>query len=594
MNYKKLINEILNQIILNEAKSKAQMELIKSLHKKWSKQMTNLTLDDTEKIFDAHKKIANNLSPEQIPVKNFLNRHDGKHGFKKYSINNLKDISTIDVKSLLDFLRERSGFVLEQNTTNNDVVFKDDNFSITPEKVKASKQMWFDESSAMINEPEFRVYNIDSQKKSIRMGYFYHDVFKKIQLNRLRNNQSLLGPPWCITWRGTNGYIREEINGTTVTLVSSGTNLYKSYRSESRYNPYKFYFVIDQSKDPLNPDNGKFFISSIAVQNDGRYRLISMFNDGENLVDWKGLVNIYPKLENHKDDFVYVPYSENEDENQIQKSLVDRIVEINRDGTTDGPNIFWRQNYDIKKEYIEQGGYLTKAKSWESITPDLRQMYIDTIEVHNAYSKISTDEIFKAITSQTGTRNSLDRRLKIIGKKGVAYLAKNLMQNLYDIAYKSTNNDDIIINTTRRNYNDMNTFQQYGIFDASQNDFLQKDGIEYTMGFVKSKSFFVKENRTIFTAIEFSKQNVKFYIIIDKSKIGHAYIFTKKSFYKLINKPIDSNLSNIENINLNDNLPIPDEENDNIQTPQNIDFVSKYRDNQEKIFENKKYKKRGR
>ena len=104
----------------------------------------------------------------------------------------------------------------------------------------------------------------------------------------------------------------------------------------------------------------------------------------------------------------------------------------------------------------------------------------------------------------------------------------------------------------------------------------------------------VKENRTIFTAIEFSKQNVKFYIIIDKSKIGHAYIFTKKSFYKLLNKPIDSNLSNIENINLNDNLPIPDEENDNIQTPQNIDFVSKYRDNQEKIFENKKYKKRGR
>lgn len=608
MIFKKILNERKKDRLLTEAKSKAQMELINNLHKKWSRKIKNLTLQDTEKIYDAHKKISNNINPDQQAVKIFLNRHDGKHGFKKYKIENLKDISTIEINDLLNFLKESSNFQLNVNENDNEETFKNDNFKITPEKIESSKNMWFDDNTAIINEENFRVYDVDSQKKSIRMGYYYQEVFRQVQINRLSQNKMKLGQPWCITWRGENANIRDEINGQNIQLISNGSNLYKTYRnSTSRLFPYKFYFVIDTNYDPMDETNGKYYMSSIAVQNDGRYRLISMYNDGENYVEWKDIVKIYPKIAEYENLFQFKNYSESEDLNHVQKTILDTIV----DTTNDNPNVFWRQNYDIKKEYIERGGYLKTAKAWESLTSELRKMYIDTMEVHNAYAKVSTTELFEAIFSNNSNRNSLDRRLKILGLNGVSYLSKNLIRNLYLLYKKSQTNNDIGLYFPISEKNLSDNEKTFTIFDTSQNNVFVNNNVTYD-NFKKHRGYVLKDNNQNYIVAMYTKGNEAFFTAGNVGNVESVYFFTKETFFKFIDNDgrypreigrnmIVTDFSKMSGNNVNNNQNVDTEiDNDgedvNLQNVDNDytnnqkdDIRSKFKDN--KIFE---HRKRGR
>ena len=62
--------------------------------------------------------------------------------------------------------------------------------------------MWYDESTAIINKPGFRVYEITGEDMSKRFGYYYQSIHKHAFKNLRGKNGVVVNNPWCVTWRG--------------------------------------------------------------------------------------------------------------------------------------------------------------------------------------------------------------------------------------------------------------------------------------------------------------------------------------------------------------------------------------------------------
>jgi hypothetical protein len=73
---------------------------------------------------------------------------------------------------------------------------------------------------------------------------------------------------------------------------------------------------FDNSQPKYTPDelaklnsSGKWFMASLMITKRGRYILSSMLNDGEETLDWAGVLRVFPKLDGHKELFVYQDFS---------------------------------------------------------------------------------------------------------------------------------------------------------------------------------------------------------------------------------------------------------------------------------------------
>lgn len=546
MKIKNIVNKILSEqasilehIMLLEQEepkplTRALKELLAKLTELWREDVPSLTDEQARKVFDKYRDVTTKLTDQNNPaVFSFLARNDGKNGSQKYTYDDLKN-GKVGLKQLLMFLKEYNNFKMDIEGTDINTsaydeklnkIFDTQDQKPSEEKIEASKSLWYGEKNCVVNEDGFRVYTITNQKDSIRMGYYYMDVLKHfITINGYSSKT-----PWCVASRG-DAQTEYSTNGRQ--LINSMTNMYVSYRTS---NDYTFYFIIDEERLKFINNDGlfKYGMSALAVKPGERYVLTSMFNDGESNVTWNEVLRIYPKIAEHREKFVYRNYDPKESDASVKKTVLDTINEI--DGSRDS---FWTQTPDEKELYVSMGGRLNKEKSWLSMNNNLREIYISSTQEHDANSKFSTEEFFNAIIrSGKVWADKLDRRLKILGKSGIAFISDNFMKINYDTARIGKKNSNIKLFKHKQT-------GKYGIYNISAGSWLNMDGITYEAIFTRGNRTDVEDdiNDKEFSVHEYySAAGDKFYTITDDDDISsyQSYFLSEKKYNEIRNNFAD-------------------------------------------------------
>jgi hypothetical protein len=530
--------------------TKQQREFFDRLSSKWKQENPELTDDEAMKTFVEYRKALSLIKDETQPeVKSFLFRGNGK-----YTINDLRTPNKVSLQDLLDFLLELTRFRLKIGDGNENVNLEKqriDNIfsekvgrggvgSITPKKIEESKKMWEGQQNLVINEGDFRVFEINTQQEAQRFGYYYQEKLKELLTYNVDNQVGPLtdmyrpegdygnmprtrysATPWCVFSRGDD----QKVSYKGTLLVNPIGNMYTSYRNNSF-----FYVVIDESKDLFAP-GGEYYISTIMATRDGGYKIASMYN-GEYNVSQQELLKIYPKLLGHFDTFNYKQFDRNaETDTNVPRNITDIINE--NEGS---PNAFWMQTIDTKRAFIEAGGFLKNTKSWEAMSNDLRKEYIDSLTDHDARQKISTEEFMKVIfKSGVALKQRLDNKLKALGFSGIGYLADDFMKVEYGPDFYGKKNNLIRIYKNKRT-------KLYGIYNVNEGAWLNRNGIEYEAEFTlrslpKSEDVFDDENDKIYTVNEFVSPNAKFYTLTDMDDNDYkVYILSEEKYRELKEK----------------------------------------------------------
>lgn len=557
MDIKKIIRQFLLEQEGEEAApqqpqlTRQQKESYDRLVAKWKQENPELSDDEAMKIFVEFRKALSLIKNETQPeVKSFLFRGNGK-----YTINDLRTPNKVSLQDLLDFLLELTRFRIKlgggvderanlekQRIDNifNEKVDRGGTGSITPKKIEESKKMWEGQQNLVIDEGDFRVYEINTQQDAQRFGYYYQEKLRELVAYNVDNQVGSLidiyrskddyanqprtrysVTPWCVFSRGED----QKVSYKNQMIVNPIRNMYTSYRSGAF-----FYVAIDESKDLFAP-GGEYYISTIMARSDGGFKIASMYN-GEYNVSQQELLKIYPKLQGHFDSFNYKPFDRNaETDENVPQSITDIVNE--NEGS---PNAFWMQTIDTKRAFIEAGGFLKNPKSWEAMNNDLRKEYIDSLQDHDARQKIGSEEFMKAIfKSGTALKQRLDNKLKALGFSGIGYLVDDFMKINYGPDFYGKKNNLIRI------YKNIHT-KLYGIYDVNEGTWLNRDGVEYEAEFTlrslpKSEDVFDDENDKIYTVNEFVSPNAKFYTLTDLDDNDYkVYILSEKKYRELKEK----------------------------------------------------------
>jgi len=437
--------ELIFGALTEEIKNK---KLLDTLILKWNdeyKEMnpgaTEIPQEEVNNVYDGFLKIQGGLRPELPQVITFLNHFDGRFGRTSFDELNLKDLTKYTYKQIKFLLDEYN----EANTVNvNADVFSGSDTKPTPERIEASKQLWTGEKNLIFSEGGLRVYRIENQQMSIRYGYYYHTIYKQA-LGYSQEHPDTSISPWCVTWRPDMGK----------------SNMWENYRNQRR----TFYFVIDENKNITD----EYFMS--ALQNDptvsSGFRVTSLKNNGDNVKTWDEIVRIYPQLNNQKSLFVSVPFTQDE------LSLKNKIGSINE--IIGHENEFRRQPRNIKVNFIEQGGVLTKPESWQSMDEKLRTFYIIQPGLNNnsLLDRFSTMNLIKEIKKVERTWKYLDKEIKKFNTRGVSYLVDKLFENEFTNIRVSIDNPSIFLYKSKRD-------DKVGIFDTRTFDWLELGGKTYS------------------------------------------------------------------------------------------------------------------
>jgi hypothetical protein len=526
--------------------TRAQRDLFQRLSNKWKETLPQLTDDDAFKIFLEYRKVIPQIKDEsQQAVKSFLYR-----GLGKYTINDLRDGNKVNIKDLMMFLLEFSNFRMKLDGGENvdaekqrlDAIFNETiqgrgKGAITPNKIEESKKMWEGNKNLVINEGDFRVYAVNTREEAKRFGYYYQEKLKELVMH---NVDEKVGPirdmykpaneynypterysvsPWCVFSRGED----QKVQYKDRMIINPVGNMYTSYRDN-----YYFFLAIDESKNLLGP-GGEYYISTIMAKRDGGFKIASMYN-GEYNLSRQDLLRIYPKLEGHLDELTYKEFDRQfETDDNTPPSILEIINE--HEGS---PNAFWMQGPDEKRAYIDAGGQLKNPKSWETMTNDLREQYIDSIQLHDARQKIGSEEFMKAIIkSGSSWKNKLDRRMKMIGTSGIGYLADDFMKANYGPDFFGIKNPNIRIYKNKRT-------KLYGIYDVGEGDWLTKDGITYEPEFRLTpldEDIVDDETDKMYLVNMFSHNSAKFYSLSDMDDSDFkVYILSERKFNELKEK----------------------------------------------------------
>lgn len=468
--------DIILNTLTEEVKNK---RLFSALMDNWRTEKPNITEKEGEELFNGFAKIQGNLKPELPQVYTFLSRYDGQHGYQLFRPEFIRDITKYSYNQLKFLLSQYSREGAPERAVD---VFGGKDTAPTPERIDASKNLWFGDENLIINKDGLRVYDVKDQQMSIRYGYYYHTLYKIATGNPEQSDRTI--QPWCVTWRPDMGK----------------SNMWGNYRTQGR----SFYFVIDENKSTTN----RYYMSALQIVPNTRtgFILTSMMNDGDNSMGWDEIVAIYPQLNGEKEILVAKPFSQDE------LTMKDVVGQINE--TPGNRYEFKRMERDLKKAFIQNGGVLHKSESWKSMDTELRNLYIlyPNLDRNSVRERFNNFDFVNEIRKVGNEFNLLDRHLKNRGMKdGVGEIFDYLMSNEFKIARVSSDNKKIRLYESKVN-------GKSGLYDISKNSWVEKDGITY---------------EPLYSQIDidtYSDENGDFYVVEIYSKSPTP---TEDSFYSI-------------------------------------------------------------
>lgn len=493
-----LFEKILEEQIANK-------KLFNGLMAKWREEKPDLSEEEGEKLFNKFQQIKNGLGEKQPQVRSFLSRFDGNFGYSVFNPQFLKDITKYTYKQIKSLIDEYTP--LDELVEYEDLeVFDPKDTKPTPEKVEASKDLWFGDRYCIINLDGFRVYDIPDQATSVKFGYF---------VEATNSGYSGANAPWCVTWRSDQGY----------------TNRWENYRSTDYQR--SFYFVIDESKSPereTNREINRYYLSALQISPlvTSKYVLTSVKNDGDNAKTWSEIVSIYPKLSEFKELIKIKPFSQDE---LRQQNLIGKVSE------SPGQYEFRRQEKNVKKAYINGNAILKKPESWASMDGELKSLYISLTNKNNAYPRFGNYAFLKEIKKVGSDFTLLNNRLKALGiENGVGEISAKLISNDYYFARSNKENPSIVLFRSK-------TDGYFGIFDKVRADWYKKGGVTYEPSYTLIKTTSMIDDKDIPYLIEtYSEHSTpdesSFYSLFPHSeeKSGKSYFLTSTAFTNLMNK----------------------------------------------------------
>lgn len=470
------ITDLVYDVLVEEVKNKKQFAF---LLKKWyGDEPTPQQIQRAEENLVLFFEKQKGLTLNNPGVLSFLHRWDGVHGlgvkvtdldnngvqkqnngqpmFKlvPFNFEDVKDPGRYTLEQFEDLLDEFRDATLNGNDEEDEFKGKLDS---TPEKVKASKKRWLSERNSVVNGEGFKVHYVSDARESISYGFYQQELAKKLG-----------GAQWCVTGRNTS---------------DSRGNLWGTYRPKRT-----FWFVIDESKNPIdNKDSSvyKYYICALQwcerdLDHRGNlytgFKMTSMLNDGDNPKTWEEVVQIYPQLAEHRDLFKYVKYDESE--------LFDKD-EVNRINEAPGNKLeFSMVRRNLKKAFIDRGGVITTAKSWQRMDTDLRTLYIISTNARNVIDKYQSYELMSEIRKVGNEFKLLDNTLRSLGLRlddrgsavnqklgdvGVGYIYEHLMSNEFIVARVSIDNKNLVLYESKKT-------KKFGLYYNDKASWVKQDG----------------------------------------------------------------------------------------------------------------------
>lgn len=493
------ITGIFKKILEEEVANK---KLFNFLLDKWREEKPDLTDAAAEGLYNRFQQIKGNLNPNLPQVISFLYRFDGNFGYTAFNKDYLKDISKYtyqQIKSLIDEYTPLDDLEEVEDKT----VFNNKDTKPTPEKIQASKDLWFGDRYCILNLPGFRVYDIPDQSTSVKFGYYAETILKQLHGTFI----------WCVARRKDHNL----------------NNLWSYYRSDEKRS---FYFVIDESRSPevnTNSEENKFYVSALQYDDSShyKYRITSVLNDGDVSYNWEQIVRKFPQLKDKKDLILNKPYSEKELE---EKSIFNFISE------SPGQYEFRRIGKGLKKLYINNGGIIRKPESWVSMDKELKSLYVNTIKEDNYTTKISTFSLLNEIKKIGNDLSMLNNRLIAVGLKGVAHIFEYFYENNFYIGRISIENPNIKLYVSK-------TDGKFGLFDTRNGDWVVKNGQSFEPDFSKITETTIKDDKDVPYVVEiYSKTNVpnehSFYALspLGETTSTKSYFLSASAYNKLSEK----------------------------------------------------------
>lgn len=495
------IQELIYDMLIEEFGNKKLLNLM--LTKWYGQELTDEQRSEGEFLLTKFFELKNRLTIKLPEIVTFLNKYDN------FDANNIKEITvyTLDQAKFIvgEFFDFENGLTSQDDTPE---VLRGRNLPPSPERVEASKSLWFAQNSNLIiNEDGFRVYAIKNRKDSINYGYYEGYMSKQEPYVSQRAHRQ-----WCTTEH------------------NESSNLYGGYR-----NRRTFYFIIDESKNPEVQPNvliSQYYLSALQYATDSptNYKVTSILNDGSDPVfTEQQLYRIYPKLNGKLDKIVPVEYNQSE-----LGSITDDLDRV--DERESNPFEFAKVSKQLKKRYVDAGKTITTRRSWETMEDGLKKAYIDLTTRENVFERFTTQELLDKIKSKTSELNSLDRRVKIVGyENGFGALYSKMMET------KFIPNQKISLKNNGLSLFQERTTKKFGVFSISKGDWITFNGVTYNDVFTKvSDDIFISDDGDTFTVEVYSKSSTpdesSFYIVIPIDDSINGYFVSHNKWLELQEK----------------------------------------------------------
>lgn len=467
MKIRDLVYDLVVEAEMTQKRREAIQKDLNILKEKWGNVFTT---EDIEKYYSWFEKTKNNFDIELPQWRSFLRRFDGNHGYSQFDVSNIKEITKYTSQQIKSVYNEYNPIIGGDNVNNE--VFSSKDRKPTPEKIVASKELWYGKENLIYEDEGFRVYDINNQQTSINYGYYLKTMHEP--------PYNFDGGQWCTTWWDDNNY-------------------YPSKRPNR-----SFYFVIDESKNPDEVSNGdvsKYYLGALQAMKNGSFALTDITNPGEPIITIDRLTQIYPKITGILDRLTFQTYDEESE--LIIKNLISRINEIPGNRYE-----YVRQDREHRLQFIAQGGTIQTAESWRATDKQMRNMYIMNTTDRNITDRFSTYELFLALSE--ADKNSLSRRIgQLFPGKTLSFIVQHVMKNEFVVGNVSIDNPEILLyKSTKTN--------KIGLFHSKHLDWLTLNGVKYD-------AFYTKIDETLYVDDEGNA-----YIVETYSKSGQP---DESSFY---------------------------------------------------------------
>lgn len=445
--------------------------------------------DITTKYYPRFKQIQNGLKLGIPQVDTFLRHFSGNHDTIKFE-SDLKDITKYNVQQLKFLIGE---YTTKPQGGENDNPQLLNKTTFNEETAEISKKLWYDESTAIISLPGFRVYQPMNQSDAVKFGWYEEKL-----LNEIRPGWH----SWCITWR-------------------TKTNRWGTYREDGG----TFYFIIDESKlQSEDSEVKKYYLCALQViskkeqpDHPTGYELTDIKNPGEVAKNWNFITALYPQLSEHRDVFKTLNF--NNDELEAQ----DTVAKINeREGDR---YEFARMERTFKKQYIDSGLKLQKPHSWDFMDQDLRAAYISLTEKGDFRTRFPNFEILRAV-KKYGLGNLLNSEMiKKEKNEGIKSLTEYLLKDL-DVLHERSGivNESIFLYKTNR--------KKYGLWNNLTSDWLEKNGTSYDASYNKTEEEVIENTNTKerFYVDKYSINDNEYFVAITPLLDMDSYFLSKTAW----------------------------------------------------------------